>query len=321
MKNQSVKKLLFIVLSILCLSPWVSSATALFAGIIFSLFIGNPFQEWTTKAVKKLLALAVIGLGAGMDLNVVTKVGLQSVGFTALSILAVFVVGTLLGKLFKTPLNTTLLINSGTAICGGSAIAAVAPVIKAKNHEVTVSLAVVFTLNAVALFVFPWVGHLLKIDQTSFGLWSALAIHDTSSVVGASLSYGPQALEVGTIVKLVRALWIIPLALIFSVTTAMQLKKQGASVQTKTKKPWFILGFITAAALVTFIPELKSPGLMIYAGAKKLMVLTLFYIGSSITLDHIKEAGVKPMLQGVILWCFTAISTLTLIMTNIINFK
>ncbi len=303
--------------ALLALTPWVSSGTALVLGLILALVFGNPYSLQTKKLTHRLLALAVMGLGAGMNLQVIGQVGLQGIGYTIIGIISAILIGTFLGKILKVEKDTALLITIGTAICGGSAIAAVAPVIRAKHHEVSVSLGTVFMLNAAALFLFPWIGHLLLLTETQFGLWSALAIHDTSSVVGATLQYGAHALEVGTTVKLARALWIIPVAMMIGL---IRSKKENAEINPeKAKRPWFILGFIIAAALVTWIPALVPFGHSIESVAKKLMVLTLFLIGSSLTRDTIKSVGIKPFIQGIILWIVMASGSLAAIYYGIIH--
>jgi uncharacterized integral membrane protein (TIGR00698 family) len=297
--------------AIATLFPWISSGVSLILGTALALILGNPYQAESKKVTHTLLGLAVMGLGAGMNLGVVGRVGFSGIGYTVAGILSAVIIGTFLGKILKTEKDTSLLITIGTAICGGSAIAAVAPVIRAKHHEVSVALGTVFMLNAVALFLFPWIGHHLNLGQTQFGLWSALAIHDTSSVVGATLQYGAQAVEVGTTVKLARALWIVPVAMIVGVIRSRQNPEQTGAV--KAKRPWFILGFIIAAAIVTWIPSLQPLGHQVEAVAKRLMVLTLFLIGASLTRETTKSVGFKPFVQGVILWIIMASGSLTAI--------
>jgi len=279
--------------------------------------LGNPYSVQTKKITHTLLSLAVMGLGAGMNLAIVGKVGLHGVGYTIIGIISAFILGTALGNIFKTDKNTSLLITVGTAICGGSAIAAVAPVIRAKSEEVSVALGIVFMLNALALFIFPFIGHQLNLTENQFGLWSALAIHDTSSVVGATLQFGSHALEVGTTVKLARAMWIIPVAMIIGMIRSQ--KNLSFEKNQKMKKPWFILGFIAVAALVTFIPYLQTIGHQVEFIAKKMMVLTLFLIGSNLTKDTIKSVGLKPFIQGVLLWFFMATGTLAAVYLTWIN--
>ncbi|WP_374077097.1 YeiH family protein [Bdellovibrio bacteriovorus] len=293
--------------ALLCFAPFISSGVALFMGVALAMWLGNPYLEKTRKITHSLLGISVMGMGAGMNLEVIGKVGLQGVGYTIAGISLALFMGVLLGKLYNTEKDTSVLITVGTAICGGSAIAAVAPVIKAKHHEVSVALGTVFLLNAVALFIFPPLGHFLGLSQHQFGLWSALAIHDTSSVVGASMQFGAEALQVGTTVKLARALWIVPVAFAIGYVYS---KQNEAGPKQKAKKPWFILGFLIAAAIVTWVPSLQPAGEMINSVAKRMLVVTLFLIGSSLTRDTVRAVGVKPFLQGVTLWIVVASGTL-----------
>ncbi|MBF0207813.1 MAG: putative sulfate exporter family transporter [Oligoflexia bacterium] len=305
-------------LALFSLSPWISSGTALLMGILTSIIFGNPYNIQTKKLGHTFLSLAVMGLGAGMNLRIIGTVGLAGIGYTIVGIVSAFFFGNILGKILKIEKNTSLLITVGTAICGGSAIAAVASVVRARSHEVSVALGIVFMLNALALFIFPWIGHYLNLSEAQFGLWSALAIHDTSSVVGATLHYGPQALEVGTTVKLARALWIIPVAMLIGIVRSRNQKSSVAENQ-KGKRPWFILGFLLAAALVTFFPSLQPAGHNIEIIAKKLMILTLFLIGTNLTKETIKSVGIKPFIQGIALWSIMAIGTLSAVTLNLIN--
>lgn len=308
-KNNFVK-VLFILLALFCLTPWSNSASALLAGVIFACTLGNPFKDFTKTHTSTLLQYSVVGLGAGMNLKVVGVVGLHGIGYTLTGIAFTGVVGYLLAKMLKTPFILSTLISVGTAICGGSAIAATGPILKADSEEMSVSLGVVFILNAAALFIFPVIGHALMLDQHQFGLWSALAIHDTSSVVGASMQYGAEALELATTVKLARALWIIPVSLGF----ALFMKSKA-----KIKVPWFIFGFILMAATMTWMPELKSTGDIISLIAKKSLVLTLFFIGSNLNLEAIKKVGIKPLLLGFFLWIIVGSLTLLTIKLNWIS--
>jgi len=282
----------------------LSSSLALLLGITLSMTCGNPFNRFTKQATPRLLAFAIVGLGCGMNLDSVARLGLEGLGYTITGIALTFLLGAFLAKILKVERDTSLLISTGTAICGGSAIAAVASAIRPKDHEVTVALAIVFCLNAIGLLVFPPIGHFFALDENQFGLWSALAIHDTSSVVGASLQYGKLALEVATCVKLARALWIVPLTFMISFFRSKQ-QQSG-----KLKKPWFILGFLLAAALVTYVPSLKGVGHWIKWGAMRLMVLTLFFIGANLSPQILKTVGWKPFLMGVTLWIFAAGSVL-----------
>ncbi len=299
-------------IAILSLSPYASSGTALLAGVVLALVFGNPYVELSKKWTHRLLSLSVVGLGAGMNLEIISKVGLQGIGYTIIGIGSALFLGTTVGTILKIPKDTSLLVTVGTAICGGSAIAAVAPVIKAKSHEVSVALGIVFTLNAVALFIFPTIGHYFSMTESQFGLWCALAIHDTSSVVGATLQYGAQALEVGTTVKLARALWIIPIAFGIGFLRSRH-KPESNEAKGQVKKPWFILGFLIAAAVVTWIPSLNEFGHQVETIAKHLLVLTLFLIGSNLTKETLKSVGLKPFAQGTLLWIIMASGSLAAI--------
>ncbi len=303
----NLARFVFFSLVLFALSPYSSSALALLAGIILASTLGNPFPEFTKKHTSTLLQYSVVGLGAGMNLKVVGVVGAQGVGYTITGIALTALVGYGLAKLLKTPNILSTLITVGTAICGGSAIAATGPIIKAEHEDMSVSLGVVFILNACALFIFPPIGHYLGLTQHQFGIWSALAIHDTSSVVGASMQYGAEALELATTVKLARALWIIPISLLF----AFFMKSKS-----KIKMPWFIFGFILVAALVTWVPALSEVGHQVSRIAKQLLVLTLFFIGINLNLDSIKRVGIKPLLLGFILWVVVATTTVMALKLN-----
>jgi uncharacterized integral membrane protein (TIGR00698 family) len=243
----------------------------------------------------------VVCLGFGMNLKEVVHAGTSGFMYTAISITFVLGLGVLLGKMLQVGKTQSLLISFGTAICGGSAIAAMGPVLNANEEEMAVSLGTVFVLNSVALLLFPFLGHLMHLSQTQFGLWAALAIHDTSSVVGAGAKYGPTALAVGTTVKLVRALWIVPLA----IATAMLRKSK-----TKVQWPWFILYFCVAAVLASYVPR-YAPGTVALFGAlnrlgRSALTVVLFLIGTGITRRTLKEVGLRPLVQGVTLWIVVA---------------
>jgi uncharacterized integral membrane protein (TIGR00698 family) len=305
-KEQPALKIVYIILAGLAASGAVSAPYALGGGLVFALIFGNPFKKLSQNISKHLLRWAIVGLGFGMNIHAVVEAGLSGIWFTVATILGTLLFGFLIGKLLKIESNTSILISSGTAICGGSAIAAVGPVINADPKSMSVSLITVFILNAVALFVFPQVGLLLELTQQQFGIWSAVAIHDTSSVVGAASKYGEEALKIATTIKLTRALWIIPIALFLSITN-----KQG---KKKISIPWFILFFIIAALINTIIPQ----GDVVYQGIKSVakngLILTLFLIGSSLTREDIKTVGFKPMLQAFILWILVSISSLWAVM-------
>ncbi len=294
-------------LGILCLiTPQIGAASALFFGILAATVLGNPYAQHAKLWTSRLLSTSIIGLGAGMNLITVAHTGLTGIGYTAISIALTMFIGLALAMALRTDRETSLLVTVGTAICGGSAIAALAPTLQAKHENISVALGVVFMLNAIALVIFPPIGHFFELSQHQFGLWSALAIHDTSSVVGAGLKYGPEALETGTTVKLTRALWIVPLVFIIQAVLQHQRKTEGPTQTQKKKYPWFILGFLTMAALFTYMPEWQSYGDMIELTAKRLLVLTLFLIGSNLTLSNIKSVGLKPFILGIALWLIVA---------------
>jgi uncharacterized integral membrane protein (TIGR00698 family) len=295
-----VSVLLLLLGALLALTPFTPAALALVGGALIALTVGNSFQQQTRVWTHRLLPLAVVGLGADMNLRAVAKAGLHGLGYTAVSIVLVLALGWWLARLMKVERDAGLLISVGTAICGGSAIAAVAPVLRAKEHEISVALATVFLLNAVALVIFPPIGHAVGLGQEAFGLWSALAIHDTSSVVGAGLAYGPRALEVATTVKLARALWIVPLTL--GIGWMVARRGEVSADPTPVKKPWFIAGFLAMAALVTFVPVLQVPGHLVAVIARRVLVLTLFLIGAGLNRAALRSVGVRPFMQGLVLW-------------------
>lgn len=303
MKRDFCKKLLFICLCVACLAPGVSTPIALVGGVLFSITLGNPLYVMSKGLSKITLQLSVVGLGFGMNVVEAAEIGRDGVLFTVVSITLTLAVGMLLGRLLSTPFKTSLLISTGTAICGGSAIAAMAPVIDANEDETSLSLAVVFLLNSVALLIFPYLGYLVGMSQKQFGLWSAIAIHDTSSVVGAAQKFGNDALKIATTVKLERALWIIPVTLFFSIL----LKKGTKGV----KIPIFILFFAGAMVLNSYSTRVAAISPYIVMGAKRALVLTLFLIGSGISVDSLKRIGYKPLIQGISIWIF--ISTLSLV--------
>lgn len=302
--------------ALLCLHPAVSSAAALVAGITLALTLGNPYLERTKKLTPRILALSVVGLGFGLNLMVIAEVGVKGIGYTVVGIVSTMLFGLWLGRRLKIDRDASLLVTAGTAICGGSAIAAVASVIRSRSQDTSVALVTVFLLNALALVVFPPVGHYFDLTQTQFGLWSALAIHDTSSVVGATLQYGAEALAVGTTVKLARALWIIPLALALGFARG---REQAAGQAGSFKKPWFILGFVMAAALMTWVPSLHPVGHWIEVVAKRALVLTLFLIGANLTRETVKAVGYRPLVQGATLWVCVSVLTLSAVLAGWIH--
>jgi len=294
--------------ALLALTPLASAAVALVAGAVIALTLGNPVHALTHRWTHRLLPLAVVGLGAEMNLGTVARVGLHGLGYTAISLTFVMATGLLLGRFLKVDGDAGLLISVGTAICGGSAIAAAAPVLRARPHQVSVALATVFLLNGVALVLFPPIGHLAGLSQNAFGLLAAFAIHDTSSVVGAGLAYGPRALAVATTVKLARALWIVPVTLGLGYWVARRQKLAGAEGEDAlpVKKPWFIGGFLLVAALVTWIPGLQHAGHFVAMAAHHVLVLTLFLIGAGLSREALRTVGFRPFIQGLVLWLIVA---------------
>ena len=299
-----------------CLLPHVSAGGALVLGIAAALLFGNPYAAKTKEYSSRLLAWSVMGLGAGMNLLAVARVGMQGFGYTIVGIALTLILGWALGKLLTVERHVGLLVGVGTAICGGSAIAAAAAAIKAKPSQISASLATVFCLNALALLIFPPLGHHFLLSERQFGLWSALAIHDTSSVVGSAMQYGPQALEVAATVKLARALWIVPVTLALGLFWPQADAAGGAA---KAKKPWFILGFLLAAAVVTFVPELKEAGAFVASAGKRALVVTLFLIGSGLSREAIAEVGWRPFAQGVLLWLLVGSATLGAILAGLVR--
>lgn len=301
--KQYISKALFIIL--LAGSIFLSPVLALFAGILLALTLGNPFPVFSKKVSKYLLQVAVVGLGFGMNLYESLEAGKEGIFFTLISVTGVMLAGCLIGRLMGIVPKLSYLISSGTAICGGSAIAAVSPVVKADDNETSMSLAVIFLLNAIALFIFPPLGHLIGMDQQQFGTWAAIAIHDTSSVVGAAAAYGEEALKVATTVKLTRALWIIPLSIVSMFIFA---RKKGE--KTRISIPWFIFIFILAMLVNTFveIPAGLGKGISIFS--HKALSVTLFLIGGGLSIESIKKTGIKPVLLGIILWILISIVSL-----------
>lgn len=311
----AASRLAFALLALATLYPLISPGIALLIGIAIALTVGNPFPLTAARIVTPLLQLSVVGLGAGMNLVEVGRAGAHGFLYTVIGISLTMTAGLTLGRLLRTGRDTSLMVTVGTAICGGSAIAAVAPVIRAKTHEISVALATVFFLNAVALLIFPWFGHRLGLSQAQFGVWSALAIHDTSSVVGAAMQYGARALEIATTIKLTRALWIVPVTLAVGLMWNRGQEQAGAG---KFKRPWFILGFVLAAALVTWIPSLKPSGHLVFVAAQRCLVLTLFLIGSGLSRSALQLVGKRPLIQGFLLWLLMGSATLGAILLGLI---
>ncbi|WP_366183505.1 putative sulfate exporter family transporter [Flavobacterium ovatum] len=304
--NPRFQKLIFIVLLILCLTAGITPPIALLLGLVVANVSGHPFLPFNHIAIRYLLQFSVVGLGFGMNVYQAVAIGSTSFLFTIISIVSTITIGVLLGKWFLIERKTVHLISCGTAICGGSAIAAIAPIIKSDEKQTSVALGVIFILNSIALFLFPAIGHWLQLTQQEFGLWCAIAIHDTSSVVGAANKYGTEALAIATTVKLARALWIIPVALL----TTIIFKNKSS----KIKIPYFIGFFIIAMLLNTYISEITTIAPKVVLMAKIGLTITLFLIGSGLNFNVLVSVGFKPLLHGVILWLFIAIMSLVSIM-------
>ncbi|MBJ2124235.1 YeiH family protein [Flavobacterium sp. IB48] len=300
--NQSLQQVLFLVVILVCLFSIISPPVALLLGVLIVNLFGNPFVEFNHKAITFLLQFSVVGLGFGMNANSAVSAGKEGFVLTVFSIFSTLIFGFLLGKWLRTEKKTSHLISCGTAICGGSAIAAISPVIKSNENQTSIALGVIFILNSIALFVFPFIGHQLDLSQKDFGLWCAIAIHDTSSVVGAANKYGAEALQVATTVKLARALWIIPI----SILTAFLFKSKNS----KIKIPYFIGLFVVAMLVNTYIPSTTIFTAHLVGIAKIGLTITLFLIGATLNFATLKAVGVKPLLQGVFLWIFIAVLAL-----------
>ena len=308
--NVKVKSAVYILLFVFFAIPFnafgigfVTPALALFVGLMYALILGDvPYGKFNKKCSKYLLQAAVVGLGFGMNFEQSIQAGKDGMLLTIASVFVVMILAVFIGKKMKLDDKTSYLIGSGTAICGGSAIAAIGPVIKADDNQMAVSLGTIFMLNAIELFIFPPIGRMIGLTDAQFGTWAAIAIHDTSSVVGAGQAFSDKALEIATLVKLTRALWIIPLAI---VTTFVYREKSK-----KITIPWFIFLFILAMLVNTYagIPAEVSKWIVLIA--KQGMVLTLFLIGSSLSINVVKKVGLTPVILGVVLWVIIGIVSL-----------
>ncbi|AUC21147.1 hypothetical protein BTO15_03005 [Polaribacter sejongensis] len=301
MKTTFPKIIFFLIIVFALFSP-MNSPTALLLGFVFAIIFKNPFKSKSYKAIHILLKVAVVGLGFGMLLKETLATSKQAFSLTFFSIFLTVSLGLLLTKLLKLDKKLGHLITSGTSICGGSAIAAISPVIKANSKTISVALGLVFLLNSIALFVFPAIGHFLQLSQEQFGMWCAIAIHDTSSVVGAALSYGDEALRIATTVKLSRTLWIIPLAIL----SMFIFKTKGEKISI----PYFILLFVVAIFINSYhlIPTVITSEIVFYS--KRTLVVTLFLVGSTISIKDLKSTGIKPIVLAVSLWIFISIFSL-----------
>lgn len=304
--SPTLRKVIFIGVLLLCFAPFIDPPIALLLGFVVAQTIGHPFFHWNAKATNWLLKGSVVGLGFGMNLNHALEAGREGLIFTVFTIVITLLAGWLIGKWLKIDKKISFLISSGTSICGGSAIAAVSPLIKADEKQMSVALGTIFVLNSVALLVFPVIGHWLHLSQGDFGLWCAIAIHDTSSVVGAASKYGNEALQIATTIKLERALWIIPL----SILTMIFSKAEGK----KLKIPYFIGFFILAMIISTNFPQFKDGYEVLVLIAKKGLTITLFLIGAGLSLQNIKAVGFNAFLQGLGLWIFISIVSISVIL-------
>ena len=298
-QNKNFLKILFIILAALCFFPIVSPPIALFLGIIFVNIFGQVFNA--DKIIKIVLQVSIVGLGFGINLKQALQAGSEGFLFTVFSITLIVVLGIVLGYIFRIDKIITQLISFGTAICGGSAIAAIAPILKADGKQTSVSLGIIFLLNALALFIFPEIGQYFHLSQNQFGIWSAIAIHDTSSVVGAASKYGHEALQTATTVKLARALWIIPISFMLSF-----LNKSGG----KVKIPYFIGFFILAILVNSYFPAIKDVASYVVDFSKSSLKVALFLIGIGLSFQNLKNIGIKPLLLGIILWIVISVISL-----------
>ena len=302
-------KLIFFAGLILAASGMISPPLALLGGLIYGFSFAMPYPKQTRTASRWLLQASVVGLGFGMNLHQVVRAGASGFVYTATGIATTMLLGLFIGRLIVVDRKVSFLINVGTAICGGSAIAAVSPIIHADDEEIAVSLGTVFVLNSIALLVFPFIGSALHLTQSQFGLWAALAIHDTSSVVGAAAKYGNEALAIGTTVKLARALWIVPIALV----TAYMMKSKA-----RVQWPWFILLFCLAAVANTYVPVFAPAYPVLSRVGRVGLTATLYLIGTGLSMGTLKQVGARPLIQGVLLWAAVAITSLLAIRAGLI---
>ena len=303
-----VKQIVYVLALCFCLTPLFSPPLALLLGVVVANLVCNPFTEVTKKAASILLQLSVVGLGFGMNVNMALQAGSEGFVFTVIFMVVALTLGYLLGKWLKVEGKVAHLISCGTAICGGSAIATISPIIKAEEKQISVAIGTVFILNAVALFLFPFIGHCFNLSQNQFGIWSSIAIHDTSSVIGAANKYGAEALQIATTIKLTRSLWIIPVAFI----TAIFYKNKYNQI----KIPYFIGLFILAIVANTYVAAVSKLSSHMVSFSKIGLTVTLFLIGSRLSLSVLKMVGLKALLLGVLLWAFLSIITLV----SVVNF-
>jgi len=306
MPSKTFQLIVFLIALLFCATPLSSPPIALAVGLAIALTVGHPFASQNHRATKILLQCSVVGLGFGIDLGKVLEAGKTGITFTIFSIAATLALGFIAGKFLKVDRRISHLISSGTAICGGSAIAAVGPVLDASEKEMSVALGTVFILNSVALFLFPVIGHYFNFTQQQFGLWAAIAIHDTSSVVGAAAKYGTGALQVAVPVKLARTLWIIPLTF----ATSVAFKKSSAKITI----PYFVFLFLLASVVRTYVAPLAAASDILVTAAKTGLAVTLFLIGAGLSKSVLKSVGVRPLVLGVILWAAISVGAFLVVM-------
>ncbi|MBL8763597.1 MAG: putative sulfate exporter family transporter [Phycisphaerae bacterium] len=313
-----MKPWIFLIFAGLCLTPWARAEYALGAGIVLALAGQAAFESHGRKLSRLLIQSSIVALGLTIDLRTVIAAGAQGMAFAAGTIIGVFALGALLRRLLRTDAEVSVLLGAGTAICGGSAIAATGSVIRAAESSMSVALAAVFVLNAAALYVFPPVGHALGLTEHQFGTWAAVAIHDMSSVVAAGKSYGPAALEQATVVKLTRVLWIVPVALAAGWWFARARRADGpAEPSPRLPVPWFVVLFLCASAARTAFPTLTGPAEVIRAAAKTAMCLALFLIGSGLSRAALARIGWRPFAQAVMLWVTVSVAALAVVRATV----
>jgi len=307
------KSILFAIACAACLWPGINAPIALAAGIAFALLLGNPFAAQVGRISGLLLKICVVGLGFGLPLATVVSGGVTGLWVTGIGVLTILVAGLFLARIFSLDRHCGSLISVGTAICGGSAIAAVAPVIGARAEAISMSMACVFILNALALYLFPWLGGMLELSQSQFAVWAAIAIHDTSSVVGAAATYGDQALAEATVLKLARALWIVPLVIAF-----MLFARRGEGRAGRITWPLFVALFLLAAGLRSLLPSLESQFDLVAGAARRGLVLTLFLIGSGLGVPMLRSLGWRPLAHAALLWLLVSAVTLVVVLSDVV---
>jgi uncharacterized integral membrane protein (TIGR00698 family) len=307
-EHGSRQKIIFFFAIAFCLFPQVTPPVSLLLGLVIAQLSGHPYQYINTKVTSTLLQVSIVGLGFGMNFHTAISAGQEGFLFTIVSIATTLAIGFFIGRLLKIELKTSYLISTGTAICGGSAIASISPIIKADEEKISMALTTIYILNSIALFLFPYIGRELNLTQTQFGLWCAIAIHDTSSVIGAASKYGTKALEVATTVKLTRALWIVPVAFI----SAFVFKNENSRV----KIPYFIGLFICAMLITTYVFVTPVVSHFIASISKAGLRVTLFLIGCGLSKHMLKTASTRPLMQGVILWIAISILALWFIVAS-----